>query len=155
MKKFFVSLLMLISVFSYAITPGSGEKVSPKLQAALEKEFTGAQFVVWESLKDQQIYHAKFVYNNERINAFFEQDGSLLAIGRYVTPGALPLTIIKSVNNKYGDFQMKDAIEYSKSGETSYLLSLENEKVSMVVEAYSSGNLYIFKKEKKNLSGKL
>lgn len=155
MKKFFVSLLMLISVYSYAITPGSGEKVSPLLQAALEKEFTGAQYVVWQSIKEHQIYHAKFIYNNERVNAFFEPDGSLLAIGRYIPPATLPLTIIKSINNKYGDFQLKDAIEYSRAGETSYVLALENEKVHLVIQAYTSGNLYVFKKEKKNLSGKL
>lgn len=155
MKKFFVSLVMLISVYSYAITPGSGEKVSPHLQAALEKEFAGAQYVVWQSIKEHQLYHARFIYNNEQVNAFFEQDGNLLAIGRYIPTTALPLTVLKSINNKYAGFQWKDAIEYTRSGETSYVLALENEKTRLVIQAYSSGNLYVFKKEKKNLSARL
>lgn len=155
MKKFFVSLMMLISVLSYAATPGSGEKVSAHIQAALEKEFTGAQYVIWQSLKEHQIYHAKFIYNNEQVSAFFEQDGSLLAIGRYIPTTSLPLAVSKSINNNFGAYQIKDAIEYSKSGETSYVVSLENGKTRVVVEAYSSGSLYVFKKEKKNLSAKL
>jgi hypothetical protein len=155
MKKFFISLLMLISVFSYAGTPGSGEKVNARIQAALEKEFKGAQYIVWQSLKDHQLFHAKFIYNNEQVNAFFEEDGSLLAIGRYIATSSLPLAITKSFNSKYAEYELKDAIEYSKSGETSYVVSLENEKTRLVVEAYSNGNSYVFKKEKKNLSAKL
>lgn len=149
MKKFFVSLLMVISVYSFANTPGSGDKVSAHIKAALEKEFAGAQYIVWQSLKDHQIYHAKFLYNNEQLNAFFEQDGNLLAIGRFITPVALPLIITKNLTNRYGSFQVKDAVEYTRSGETSYLVTLENEQSRIVVEAYDSGNLYVFKKEKK------
>lgn len=155
MKKLLISLLMLISVFSYAGTPGSGEKVSARIQAALEKEFKGAQYIVWQSLKDHQLFHAKFIYNNEQVNAFFEEDGNLLAMGRYITPSSLPLAITKSISSKYSEYQLTDAIEYSKSGETSYVISLENEKTRLVVEAYTNGNTYVFKKEKKNLSAKL
>jgi hypothetical protein len=155
MKKFFVAVLLLISVGSFAITPGKGEKVSPQLQAALEKEFAGAQYIVWQSLKEHSLYHAKFVYNNEQVNAFFEENGNLLAIGRYINPAVMPLTIIKNLHTKYGEYKIIDAIEYSRSGETSYVVSLENEKTSVVLEAYSSGNLYLFKKEKKNFSAKL
>ncbi|AXY76461.1 hypothetical protein D3H65_21760 [Paraflavitalea soli] len=155
MKKFFISLLMLISVFSYAATPDKGEKVSAHIQAALEKEFKGAQYIVWQSLKGHQLFHAKFIYNNEQVNAFFEEDGNLLAIGRYIAPASLPLAITKSINSKYAEYELKDVIEYSKSGETSYVISLENEKTRMVVEAYNNGNTYLFKKEKKNLSAKL
>lgn len=155
MKKFFVALLLLTSVLGYAITPGSGEKVSRHLQAALEKEFAGAKYVVWESLKRHQLYHAKFIYNNEQVNAFFEQDGNLLAIGRYIATSSLPLTITKGLSGHYPGFQVKDAIEYIKAGETSYVVTLENEKTRMVVEGYTSGNLYVFKKEKKALPNSL
>jgi len=155
MKKFFISLLMLISVFSYAGVPGSGEKVSARIQAAFEKEFKGAQYIVWQSLNDYQLFHAKFIYNNEQVNAFFEENGNLLAIGRYITISSLPLTVTKSISSQYDKYEMKDAIEYSKSGEPSYVISLENDKSRLVVEAYSNGNIYLFKKEKKNLSAKL
>lgn len=155
MKKLFISLMMLISVISYAATPIGGEKVARHLQAALEKEFEGAQYIVWQSLKEHDIYHAKFIYNNEQINAFFEQDGNLLAIGRFIAPSSLPLSIVKNISNKYPELEVKDAIEYTKSGETSYVITLENEKVRTIIQAYSSGSLYVFKKEKKNLAAKL
>lgn len=155
MKKLFVSLMLLISIVSFATPPASGDKVAPQLKAALEKEFAGAQYVVWQSLKKHQLYHAKFIYNNEQVNAFFEQDGNLVAIGRHIATSALPLTVTKSLQANYAGFRLVEAMEYVRSGETSYVVSLENDKSRMVMEAYPSGNLYLFKKEKKNLPGKL
>lgn len=148
-------MLLLASIFSFANAPLSGDKVSPLLKAALEKEFAGAKYVVWESLKKHQLYHAKFVYNNEQVNAFFEQDGNLLAIGRFISTSSLPMNVLKNLQKEYAGFQPKDAVEYVKSGETSYLVTLESEKVRMVIEAYPSGNLYIFKKEKRILTEQL
>lgn len=155
MKNLFLSLLMLISVITYANHPTPGDKVSPRLKAALEKEFAGAQGIVWESISEHQLFHARFVYNNERVNAFFGIDGDLVATGRYINPANMPMNVARQVASKYGSYAIQDVIEYSRNGETSYVISVENEKHRVVLEAYSSGNMYLFKKEKKNSSVKL
>lgn len=152
MKKLIISLLMLMSVMSFANTPETGDRVSSQLRAALEKEFAGAQYVVWQSLKDHQLYQAKFIYNNEQVNAFFDEDGKLLATGRFIPTGNLPLNIAKKLAADYGRFEVKDAIEYSRQGETSYVIGVENDKHRLVLEAFTSGSVYLFKKVKKNLS---
>src|SRR5258708_980105 len=95
MKKFFVLLLTIISVYAQAATPVTGDEVSPRIQASLEKEFKGAQYITWKTLKDD-VFQARFLYNNEQLNAFFDQNGNLLATGRLVTQPALPLMVTKS-----------------------------------------------------------
>jgi hypothetical protein len=155
MKKFFVVLLTVISVYTQAATPLTGDKVSPQIQSSLEKEFNGAQYIVWKALKKDGIFQARFLYNNEVLNAFFDQEGNLLATGRLIAQAALPLMISKNLSNKYQDYEFRDATEYTKDGETTYLVTLENTKTKLVLQAYSNGSLYIFKKEKKNLSARL
>jgi len=155
MKKLFVVLITLISVYAHAATPSTGDKVNPRIQASLEKEFTGAQYIVWKSIKKEGIFQARFVYNNEQLNAFFDGDGTLLATGRLVSQAALPLMISKNMSNKYPEYEFKDATEYTRENETTYLITLESEKVKLTLQAYSNGSLYIFKKEKKNLSAGL
>jgi hypothetical protein len=154
MKKFFVVLLTLISVYAHAAAP-AGDKVSPQIQASLEKEFNGAQYIVWKAIKKESIFQARFIYNNEQLNAFFDQEGNLLATGRLVAQAALPLTISKALSNRYQQYEFRDATEYTKEGETTYIISLENEKMKLTLQAYSNGSLYVFKKEKKNLSARL
>lgn len=155
MKKLFISLLMLISIISYAGPSEPGEKVSPRLTAALEKEFTGAQYVVWQSLKERELFRAHFIYNNERLNAFFDEDGQLIAIGRNIQQAALPLSIARQLASSYSKFSVQDLIEYSRNGETSYVITLESDKQRITLEAFGSGNIYLFKKEKKNLPARV
>jgi hypothetical protein len=151
MKKMLAMVLTVISIYSYAATPVAGDKVSPRIQASLEKEFTGARYIVWESLEKENIYMARFVYNNEQLNAFFDQQGTLLATGRLITQAALPLMVSKTLNSNYAGYEFKDATEYTRDGETSYLVNLENQKHKLVLQIYGGGSAYVVKKTKKNL----
>lgn len=155
MKKYFVLAVLFVSVCSYSVKAAGGEKVTPVITEAFQKEFTGASHVKWELLKDNSIYQARFIYNNERLNAFFDEEGTLLAVGRYIAEANLPLMVSKTIAKKYAGYEVKEIIEYIQGNETSYLVSLENEKNKLVVNAYGTGSSYIFKKEKKNSVAKL
>src|SRR5689334_12786268 len=149
MKKFFISVALLAGIFSYSAQAADGGKVSRLVQNSFEKEFAGANSISWEVL-DHSIYEATFHYNHQTLNAFFDEDGNLVATGRDITEGALPLLVLKSVKEKYHDYTIKEIAELSTQGETSYLLTLENEKSTMIVRAYDSGAINVFKKVKKN-----
>lgn len=151
MKKLVVSLAMFLTVFSVAFA-ADGTKINRRVQASFEKEFTGATAVTWELIKNEDIYQARFSYNNERLNAFFDADGNLIATGRYISVPNLPLLLRKNVFEKYGSYQITDLVEYVQGSETSYLVVLENEKTKLLVQGYISGTLYVIKKEKKNNS---
>jgi hypothetical protein len=155
MKKFLVSLVLLVSVFSYSVRAAGGDGVSPRAKATLEKEFSGASYIKWELLDKGTIAHANFVYNNQRLNAFFDEDGVLVATGRFIDQSSLPLLVSKSLSTRYGQYEVCNVVEYNNGSETSYLVTLENEKAKLVVQAYHSGSIYVFKKEKKNSVARL
>ena len=150
MKKFFISVALLAGIFSYSVQAADGGKVSPRIQQALQKEFAGAKSVSWEGLANNSIYHATFYYNHELLNAFFDDDGNLVATGRDITKDVLPLLVTKAVSERYHGYSVRDIVEVSTEGETSYLLTLENQKSKLIVRAYDSGTINVFKKVKKN-----
>ena len=154
MKKLVVSLVMLVTVLGTALA-SDGTKVNSRVESAFKKEFAGAKSVKWEVLKKSNLFQAHFIYNNERLNAFFDAEGNLVATGRFVAATSLPLLLRKNVYGKYKDYQVKDVIEYVQGQETSYLVALENEKTRLLVRGYISGSAYILKKEKKNSLEKL
>ena len=155
MKKLFVLAVLFVSVCSYSVQAAEGDKVAPVIKEAFQKEFYGASHVKWELLKDNSIYQARFIYNAERLNAFYDEEGNLLAVGRYIAQANLPLMVSKTLAKKHSGYQVSEVIEYVQGNETSYLITLENEKTKLVVNAYGSGNSYVFKKEKKNSVAKL
>ena len=87
--------------------------------------------------------------------AYFDEDGSLIAVGRFISGANMPLLVSKSLAKKYEGYQVLEVIEYVQGNETSYLVTLENEKNKLIVNAFGSGNSYVFKKEKKNSVAKL
>jgi intein-encoded DNA endonuclease-like protein len=154
MKKLVVSLAMFVAVFGTALA-ADGTKISYRVEEAFKKEFAGATSVKWEVIRKHDLFQAHFIYNNERINAFFDVEGNLIATGRFIAVANLPLLLRKNVFQKFKSFQIKDVIEFVQGNETSYLVSIENEKSKLLVHGYANGYSYIFKKEKKNSLAKL
>src|SRR6476619_5706354 len=149
MKKI-LTLVLFFALSSTVIFAGEGEKVSPKFEASLAKSFAGAQYVTWERLNKGQLLRASFVLNNERLNAFFDESGTLIATGRFISQSNLPLLVNKSITSGFKQYAFVNAVEYVNGDETSYIVTMENPKYKVIVRAYAYGNAYIFKKEKKN-----
>ena len=149
MKKLFVTVAFaaLVGVTSFA---ADITRVSQRALAAFEKEFTTATNVTWESLKNGDIYHASFVYGNEIMEAYYSQEGEFIAAVRRTSPEKLPLLVSKSLRENFGQYQFKQASEYMSAETTSYVVTLENEKATVMVRVYISGAAEVLKKIKKS-----
>jgi hypothetical protein len=165
MKKLLVSLTVLVSICTAnvnanVLTNGNdpvatgartkNEKANFRIESTFNKEFKGAAYVSWERVKEH-ICQARFNYNNERMNAFFDVDGELIATGRFINENALPLLIKSSAGRKYENYHLQQVIELTQNSQTSYILTFENEKERLEVQAFQSGNLDLIKKEKRNI----
>ena len=149
MKKNFLIALLVAVVFSGSSFANTGKSVNALVKQSFQKEFAGAQSVNWEVISDKDIFHASFIYNNERLNAYFDQEGNLLATGRYVKQENLPMLVNKGIDIRYKKFDVLESIEFVTGSETSYIIRLENEKLSLYVQAHSDGSTTLLKKEKK------
>jgi hypothetical protein len=59
------------------------------------------------------------------------------------------MLVTKGLAIRYKQYNVLEAIEFVNGYETSYILKLENEKLSLYVQAYNDGSATILKKEKK------
>jgi hypothetical protein len=149
MKKNFLIALLVAVVFSGSSFANTGKSVNALVKQSFQKEFAGAQSVNWEVISDKGIFHASFIYNNERLNAYFDSEGTLLATGRYVKQENLPMLVSRGIDVRYKQYDVLESIEFVTGSETSYIIRLENEKLSLYVQAYSDGSTTVLKKEKK------
>jgi len=149
MKKNFLIALLVAVVFSGSAFANTGKSVNALVKQSFQREFAGAQSVSWEVISDKDIFHASFIYNNERLNAYFDAEGTLLATGRYVKQENLPMLVTKGIAVRYKQFNVLESIEFVTGSETSYIVKLENEKLSLYVQAFNDGSTTVLKKEKK------
>ncbi len=148
MKRYLFTLVVFLVVLGNSAFAGGDEIISFKIREAFKKEFSSAQQIRWGKIKDEKIYEAQFIYNNERLCAFFDENGQLLVISRSIAAASLPMLVTKKVNNQYKDYKLQDVLEYVCEGNTSYLLVLEKGSVRLTIQAYPEGSTKIFKKEK-------
>jgi len=147
MKK----ILTLVTLLTFGVITSKateGDPVSAALQASLEKSFSGAKILQWSEMESSDIISASVMYNNERMNAYFDLDGNLLATGRFIKSESLPLLVSKSMNEKYEGASIVDVVEYIEKNGTSYLVTIRTNGNEMVIQAFMDGSSYVFKKTK-------
>ena len=133
MKKMILTLAIAVSTLSAF---AGEENVSPKALNAFKTEFNTAKEVEWTVGNDY--YKATFVYNEKHVFAYYNENGELLGLTRYLSPDDLPISLQVNLKKNYQGYWISDLFEVAKNEGTAYYLTLENADTKIVLK--SSGN---------------
>src|SRR5688572_22838123 len=120
MKKMIVTLAVAMSTL---VAFAGDENVNAKVLDAFNTEFTTATEVEWT--EGSNYYMAAFTYNNKHVFAYYNTDGDLLGLSRYISPADLPIGLQSNLKKNYPDYWVSDLFEVAKNGETGYYITLE------------------------------
>lgn len=146
MKKLIIAAAMVIAVATSALAEGTSVSVKVKNQFA--NEFTAANNVAWT--KGSEFSKATFVMNDQRMEAYYDNDGELIGTSRATTLDFLPAKATKKINEKYASYTTEEVIEFDnvKDG-LSYYVSLSNDKQKVVLQVTTEGSVSVYKKTNK------
>ena len=150
MKKFFVTIALAVAVVSISFA-ADGVKVDRKIQAAFQKEFTEAFNPRWESV-GSGLFHVTFTQNSEVLDAYYNEEGQMVSLSRYVSREQLPLLVNKTIEEKLSSADLTQIRELVSENETSYLVTAKKEKGTVIARIYTTGGFQIVKKIK-NVKG--
>jgi hypothetical protein len=91
----------------------------------------------------------KFIFNDHYLFAYYNNDGDLLGLTRYISQDFLPLNMQNGIKKNYNDYWITDLFEVSKNGETYYYVTLENANTCFVLKGLAGAEWNVFKKVKK------
>ncbi len=144
MKKMILTLAIAVSTFSAF---AGEEEVNPKVLNAFKTEFGKAKEVKWTA--GVNYFEATFVYNDKYLFAWYNAEGELLGLSRYISPDDLPMTLQKSLKENYEGYWISDLFEVSKDEGTSYYITLENADTKLVLKSSDTYGWSFQKKVKK------
>jgi hypothetical protein len=144
MKKI---IFLLAITFSSLGAFASDENIDQKILQAFNAEFAMAQEVEWTATKDY--YKASFIYNNLYISAFYNAEGGLLAVTRFISSANLPLTLQSQLKKQYQEYWISELFEMSKNNGTEYYITLQNADTKLVLKSASGSDWYVYNKTKK------
>jgi hypothetical protein len=145
MKKMFVLLAAVVITASVWASPSPAENV--KVKAAFEKEFTGATNVQWSG--SDEVYIASFIFNNERMRAWFTSEGEIDAIQRNVKRVQMTYLSSKAVDKLEKEQTILSIAEINKESDMYYLVKSENDKFENLYKLTPAGNLTRIEKKRK------
>lgn len=143
MKKMIVTLaIAMVTLSAFA-----GEDVNSKVLNAFNAEFSTATEVQWTA--GDNFYKAHFVYNSRRLFAFYNEDGELLGLTRYISPLDLSLNLQMDLKKHYCNYWVSDLFEVSKNDGTNYYATIENADLKIVLKSSDGNTWSVFQKTKK------
>ena len=144
MKKMIITLAVALStMFAFA----GEENVSRKVLDAFNTEFSTAQQVEWTA--GDNFFKASFIFNNKHVSAFYNTDGDLIGVTRYMSSMDLPINLQISLKKNYADYWISDLFEVAKNDNTFYYITLENADTRIILKSSGGINWETYKKTKK------
>jgi hypothetical protein len=136
--------LVSFTAFSFAAeTPA----VSKNIVSSFNKQFSNAQDIQWDT--HGNYVKAQFTMNDMVLFAFFNNNGDLLAITRFISPNQLPLSLLSNLKKEFTNYWVSDLFEIQTENGTSYYATLENADQTIVLKSEGIDGWMLFQKEKK------
>ncbi|MDR2913795.1 MAG: PepSY-like domain-containing protein, partial [Tannerella sp.] len=126
-----------VDSFIDAYYSGNDEDILPSnVPSAISENFNSvfldARDIDWEV--SANIYKADFEINNVDYDAWYKQDGTLLAYKFDITRSSLPQEVKTAISSLYAGYTVDDAEKVVKAGNTGYFIELESR--NMEEDAY-------------------
>ena len=120
------------------------ENVDPTVLNSFNNEFSTAKEVEWSV--GSNYYKAAFTFNGNHVFAFYNKDGELLGLTRYISSLDLPINLQKDLKKDYSAYWIADLFEVANSEGTSYYITLENAEKKIVMKSVGGNSWTTFKK---------
>jgi hypothetical protein len=148
MKKRILLLSIVLVSFTAFSFAADAPAISKNVISSFNKQFTSAQDIKWEN--HVNFVKAQFTMNEMVLFAYFNNDGELLAVTRYISTNQLPLSLLTSLKEKYSEgYWISDLFEIQSDAGTAYYATLQNADQTIVLKSEGIGGWQTFQKVKK------
>jgi hypothetical protein len=148
MRRLSIAVILFFCVLNATMaTPHGSEEPNFVGAYNFKREFPSATNISYKV--KGQFTEVSFMWNNIRLQAFYNHDGELLATCRPIPESNLPLEAQLSLKKQYSDAIIREVVEYNDPNDgVSYYLTVATPKSAYLLHVSTSGAISVFKKMK-------
>jgi hypothetical protein len=144
-KILFLSIALIsLTAFSFA---ADAPAINKNVISSFNQQFTSAKDVKWNY--QVKYVKAEFTMNDMVLFAYFNDNGDLLAVTRFISPNQLPLSLLSNLKKDYDAYWISDLFEIQTENGTSYYATLENADQVVVLKSDGTNGWNTYKREKR------
>lgn len=148
MKKIMLALVLFATGAGSAIAGTNTGEVDAKVIHAFTNEFATAKEITWTIT--EKYYQASFAYNGQYLAAFYNMEGELLGLSRFISPNDLPLALQSDLKRNYNTYWISNLFEVANTSGTTYYITMEDADGSLVLKSDNARDWDNYKKIKKS-----
>jgi hypothetical protein len=147
MKKRILLLSIVLVSFTAFSFAADVPVISKNVVISFNKQFASAHDVKW--IQQANFVKAEFTINDMVLFAYFNHNGELIAVTRYISTTQLPLEILTSLKSNYADYWVTDLFEIQSESGTSYFATIENADQVIILKSEGISGWQNFQRVKK------
>jgi hypothetical protein len=147
MKKRILLLSIVLVSFTAFSFAADAPAISKNVMISFNKQFASAHDIKW--VEQANFVKAEFTINDMVLYAYFNHNGELIAVTRYISPSQLPLEILTSLKKSYTGYWVNDLFEIQTESGTSYYATIENADQVIILKSEGISGWQTFQREKK------
>ena len=147
-KRILLLSIALVSLTAFSFAADAPATISKNALVSFNKQFSSAKDIKWEHRANFE--KAEFNYNGIVLYAYFNNNGDLLAVTRFISPNQLPFELLSSLKKDHSGYWVSDLFEIHTEAGTAYYATLENADQVTILKSEGTSGWQIFQKEKKN-----
>lgn len=143
------TLLIAFALFATSFTKSfaNGGDVNNQVLQSFSNTFATAKEVSWTF--SDNLYKAQFLLNDQGVTAYYQADGTMVALTRNISSLQLPIALQVSLKKEYNNLWITDLFEISNEEGTNYYVTLENGDNKVVLKSSSATSWNVFQKTRK------
>lgn len=143
MKK----LLVIFTVLGLAITTSSyaNDKTPSPVLNSFQNEFKGAKDATWSTVKE--LYRVDFTFGDQKVSAFFDSEGNVIASSRDITELQLPILLETRLKTDFQGYEVTGLFELDNENGTTYYATVKNSKRELLIQSTYSSEWKKFSKQ--------
>ncbi|MCW3114555.1 MAG: hypothetical protein JWR18_2951 [Segetibacter sp.] len=145
MKKLLIAALIVASFVTSAFAEPA--KINALALKSFTVEYKKASDVSWTT--PGEFVKASFVFDNQRMEAFYTLTGEKIGTSVGVSLDELPTKAKRAFAKKYSSYTVRESILFEGMEDNAYFIAAENDAEKVIVKVYDDGQLYLYKKTKK------
>jgi hypothetical protein len=148
MKKILiVPIAVVLALFSMSFTKPD-DLLNKRAVGSFQTEFKEASSVSWKQNENFSV--ATFRMNDQILYAYYDMQGTLIALAHNILTTALPESLSKELRKKYSGFWVTDCFQIRDDEGTHYFVQVKNADISQVLTSDGSENWKIYLRQKAN-----
>jgi hypothetical protein len=146
-KRILLLSIVLVSFTAFSFAADAPGTVSKNVISSFNTQFSNASNIKWETTAN--FVKAQFTMNDVVLSAYFNRNGELIAVTRFISPKQLPLELLSSLKKTCANYWVSDLFEIQTESGTSYYVTIENADQIVVMKSEGISGWQTFQKEKK------